>query len=63
MALADRIADLEKILATGATEIRVDGVSTKIDLDAVRRELRRLQQQQNPHRRPRCAAIKLSSSW
>lgn len=63
MALVDRIAELEKILATGASEVKVDGVSTKFDLAAVRKELRRLQHLQNPHARPRCAQIKLSSAW
>jgi len=37
-----RIAELEAILQSGARSVSVDGVSTQIDLDAIRRERDRL---------------------
>ena len=38
-----RLSDIEEILTSGVTETTVDGVTTKFDLDSLRRERHQLQ--------------------
>jgi hypothetical protein len=60
------ITVLEAILNSGAKSISTDGLSTEFDLDAVRKRLSELRQQQAPdltRTRPRASTIDLSQVW
>jgi hypothetical protein len=57
---------LEAILNSGAESVSTDGQTTKFDLDAVRKRLSELRQQQAPditRTRPRISTIDLSGAW
>jgi hypothetical protein len=57
----EKISELRSILQSGVRKVVVDGVVTEYDLDAIRRELDHLMQedQQQRHRRPRASTIYL----
>lgn len=57
-----RIAEIRKILASGVTSTTVDGVATTFDHDSLRRELNRLQREDDSlaDRRPAASSIDLS---
>jgi hypothetical protein len=56
-----RIAEIRDFLQTGAASVAVDGQHTAFDLDSLRQELRRLEEEDRaiPIRRPVCASIYL----
>ena len=55
-----KITELETLLQSGANSVNVDGVSVSIDLDSVRKELRRLQAADSIQRRKRPAAATIN---
>ena len=55
-----KITELETLLQSGANSVNVDGVSVAIDLDSVRKELRRLQAADSIQRRKRPAAATIN---
>jgi hypothetical protein len=59
--LADRISRLESLLDTGAESVTVDGVTTRVNLEEVRRRLRELYRQQD--QRDQALTIRLSGGW
>ena len=58
---SERIAEIEALLETGAATNNVDGISTTIDRESLRRELGRLRENDDTARpkRPRAAGIYL----
>jgi hypothetical protein len=60
-----KIAELRTLLESGVSSSSVDGVSTSIDRESVRKELRRLEQADDTARlkRPVCASIDLSNCF
>lgn len=54
-----RIAELREILRSGVVEDEVDGQRVKYDHDSIRRELRELEREDNPGKRPVCASVNL----
>lgn len=54
-AIRNRIADIDRLLATGAKSMTIDGVKVDFDPEALRAERRRLEQQlpDRPNQRPR----------
>jgi hypothetical protein len=60
MALADRIAELERILDAGGESVTTDGLTVKWDLGEVRKRLAELRREDVPDKRPRVATIDLS---
>jgi len=61
MAVADEIAELEGILAKGATRVVVDGVAVTYDFAEIRRRLAVLKRKQDPSKRPRIGQVDMSN--
>lgn len=61
--IREKIVELRDILESGVTEINVDGVVTKIDLNVIRKQLTSLESQlpESRSRRPRAARIRLDT--
>jgi len=59
-ALADELAQIDAILASGAKSSNADGVNVSFDLDSLRRRRREIQRQLTPGKRPRVSTINLS---
>jgi hypothetical protein len=57
-----KITKLQKILEAGATTVTVDGTTVTYDFDQIRREIMRLQSEDDTlkSKRPRVASIRLS---
>lgn len=58
---ATKIATIRALLESGVASVTVDGVTTAVDREALRIELRRLTEEDDTHRtdRPRAAGIYL----
>lgn len=56
---AARIAEIQAILRSGVVEDEVDNHRVRYDVDSLRKELAKLQRQENPARRPVSAGINL----
>lgn len=56
-----KIAELEAVLESGATQISVDGTSTSFDHDSIRKQIQALRSQHSTmkKRRPRASRINL----
>jgi len=61
MAVADEIAELEGILANGATRVMVDGVAVTYDFKEIRRRLGVLKRKLDPSKRPRIGQVDMSN--
>lgn len=61
---AERIAEIQGILRTGARQVTSDGTSVTYDFEALRRELRELMADDDTlgHLRPRVSSINLSNT-
>ncbi len=57
-----RISYIRKILASGMKSTTVDGVQTTYDLNSMRQELARLEQEAGISRRPRFYNVSLSNA-
>jgi hypothetical protein len=60
MSYATKIANLEAILNSGATDVTVDGTRTVLNLDSVRKRIAELRRLDNAARRPVISQIDLS---
>lgn len=62
---AARIATIRRILQSGAKSTSVDGVSTTLDLDSLRQELRRLEAEDDEasENRPRVSQVWLEDAF
>jgi|GEM_PF-2238413 len=61
--IREKIIELRDLLESGVTSISVDGTTTSIDLNVVRRQLANLEAQlpEGRRRRPRAARIRLDT--
>jgi hypothetical protein len=61
--IREKITELRDVLESGVTEFSVDGTTTKVDLDVVRRQIASLESQlpEGRKRRPRAARIRLDT--
>jgi hypothetical protein len=58
--LTARVAEIDRLLSKGVSATSVNGISISRDLDALRDERRRIEEQLDRSRRPRCASVNLS---
>jgi hypothetical protein len=60
--IREKITELRDVLESGVTEFSVDGTTTKIDLDVVRKQIASLESQlPEGRRKPRAARIRLDT--
>ena len=59
---SERIAEIREILASGASQVVVDGTTVVYDLASLRQELRQLTAEDAPQRKPRVSSFNLGNT-